>query len=326
MSFKTLLTTGSATALALAISFVTPVEDASAETAAEQQQERGDWRQSRGERRDARPNRGQQIEDRQARPERPQFRQQAPAPATPQAAPVRNRPVAEPPANIREAQRRAQNQNDRRDDWRTDRREDRRTDRREDGRTDRGTETRVDRRDDRRVEDRVERRVEQRVDRREDRREDWRTNRDSYRDGRRDERRTDRRDDRRDTRDANRNGYRDANRAQDNRRYDNQRRWDRREWRSNHRYNWYNHRHQNRNIFRLGRYYAPYRGYSYRRFSIGFTISSGFYGSRYWINDPWSYRLPDVYGPYRWVRYYDDVLLVNIYSGEVVDVIHNFFW
>ena len=51
-----------------------------------------------------------------------------------------------------------------------------------------------------------------------------------------------------------------------------------------------------------------------------------FFGSRYWINDPWRYRLPEVYGPYRWVRYYDDVLLVDIYSGEVVDVIYDFFW
>ena len=105
-----------------------------------------------------------------------------------------------------------------------------------------------------------------------------------------------------------------------------QRRWDRREWRSNHRYNWYNYRHQNRNTFRLGRYYAPYRSHSYSRISIGFHLGSGYYGNRYWINDPWTYRLPEVYGPYRWVRYYDDVLLVNVYSGEVVDVIHDFFW
>ena len=33
-----------------------------------------------------------------------------------------------------------------------------------------------------------------------------------------------------------------------------------------------------------------------------------------------------LYGPYRWVRYYDDVLLVDVYSGEVVDVIYDFFW
>ena len=59
---------------------------------------------------------------------------------------------------------------------------------------------------------------------------------------------------------------------------------------------------------------------------IGFTLGNLFYSDRYWLNDPWQYRLPEVYGPYRWVRYYDDVLLVNTYSGEVVDVIYDFFW
>ena len=72
--------------------------------------------------------------------------------------------------------------------------------------------------------------------------------------------------------------------------------------------------------------YVPYRNWSYRRISVGFTLGSLFYGSRYWINDPWRYRLPEVYGPYRWVRYYDDVLLVDMYSGQVVDVIYDFFW
>ena len=79
-------------------------------------------------------------------------------------------------------------------------------------------------------------------------------------------------------------------------------------------------------VFRLGSYYAPYRNYSYRRFGVGSILDSLFFGSRYWINDPWQYRLPEVYGPYRWVRYYDDVLLVDIYSGQVVDVIYDFFW
>ena len=59
---------------------------------------------------------------------------------------------------------------------------------------------------------------------------------------------------------------------------------------------------------------------------IGFFLDSLFFSSRYYINDPWAYRLPSVYGPYRWVRYYDDVVLVDIYTGEVVDVIHDFFW
>ncbi len=60
--------------------------------------------------------------------------------------------------------------------------------------------------------------------------------------------------------------------------------------------------------------------------NIGFFLDNVFFQPRYFINDPYAYRLPDVYGPYRWVRYYDDVLLVDVYSGEVVDVIHDFFW
>jgi hypothetical protein len=144
------------------------------------------------------------------------------------------------------------------------------------------------------------------------------------RDGRRD---NDRNwgDGRRDT-DRNwdgRNGsYRDGDR--DARR--DHRRWDNRGWRNDRRYDWNRYRSANRDVFRLGVYYSPYRNYHYRRLSIGFFLDSLFYSNRYWINDPWRYRLPEVYGPYRWVRYYDDALLVDVYSGEVVDVIHDFFW
>jgi hypothetical protein len=103
------------------------------------------------------------------------------------------------------------------------------------------------------------------------------------------------------------------------------RRWDR-NWRSSNRYDWQRYRYTNRNAYHIGRYYSPYRNYSYRRLGIGFSLNSLFYSDRYWINDPWQYRLPEAYGPYRWVRYYDDALLVDIYSGEVVDVIYDFFW
>jgi nickel/cobalt transporter regulator len=112
-----------------------------------------------------------------------------------------------------------------------------------------------------------------------------------------------------------RGDYRDGNRQ----------RWDR-TWRNNNRYDWQRYRNTNRTVFHLGTYYSPYRDYSYRRLGVGIVLDQLFYGSNYWINDPWQYRLPDVYGPYRWVRYYDDALLVDIYSGEVVDVIYDFFW
>lgn len=103
------------------------------------------------------------------------------------------------------------------------------------------------------------------------------------------------------------------------------RRWNH-EWRNNNRYDWQSYRTQNRNTYRIGRYSAPYRNYNYRRVGVGLTLGSLFYSNRYWVNDPWQYRLPEVYGPYRWVRYYDDVILVNTYTGEVVDVIYDFFW
>ena len=97
------------------------------------------------------------------------------------------------------------------------------------------------------------------------------------------------------------------------------------DWRRDHRYDWRNYRSSHRSLYRLGRYYDPF-GWNYRRFSIGFSLGSGYYGSNYWLDDPWMYRLPPAYGPYRWVRYYDDALLVNIYTGQVVDVLYSFFW
>jgi len=96
-------------------------------------------------------------------------------------------------------------------------------------------------------------------------------------------------------------------------------------WRNNSSYDWRRYRGYNSSIFRIGNYYDPY-GQGYRRFSIGFNLWPSYYQSNNWLNDPWMYRLPPAYGPYRWVRYYDDALLVNVYNGQVVDVVHNFFW
>jgi hypothetical protein len=118
-------------------------------------------------------------------------------------------------------------------------------------------------------------------------------------------------------------GTRDGDRRWDGNR-DGNRRWSG-DWRRDNRYDWRTYRNRYSSLYRLGRYYDPY-GYSYRRFSIGFSLWPSYYGSNNWLNDPWQYRLPPAYGPYRWVRYYDDALLVNIYTGQVVDVIYSFFW
>jgi hypothetical protein len=98
------------------------------------------------------------------------------------------------------------------------------------------------------------------------------------------------------------------------------------DWRRDRRYDWYSYRNYNRSLYNLGRYYAPYRGYDYQRFSIGFFLEPLFYSSNYWLGNPGYYRLPPAYPGTQWVRYYDDVLLVDVYSGEVIDVIYDFFW
>jgi hypothetical protein len=154
-------------------------------------------------------------------------------------------------------------------------------------------------------------------------------NRDWHRDGRVDNHDWNRNDDRNRDGDRwrndgwrnNRGGYTQNRdwRGNDYRRWDN-------DWRRDNRYNWSGWRNEHRDAFRGGYYYAPYRGYSYNRLSIGVFLGAPFYSDRYWIDDPWSYRLPPAYGPYRWVRYYDDVLLVDTFSGQVVDVIYDFFW
>lgn len=151
----------------------------------------------------------------------------------------------------------------------------------------------------------------------------WSTDRrDWNRDGR-----VDNRDDRRgDQRDA-RNGDRSWNGDRDRDRWTNRNdgRWDR-DWRNDRRYSWQDYRTRNRQIYRLPRYSPPRWGHSYRRWSPGFRWDSWYYSSSYWIADPWQYRLPPAYGDYRWVRYYDDAVLVDIRTGEIADIIYSFFF
>ena len=96
-------------------------------------------------------------------------------------------------------------------------------------------------------------------------------------------------------------------------------------WRRDNRYDWRNWRDRNRNRFRIGIYYDPF-GWGYQPYSIGWRLWPSYYGSSFWINDPWQYRLPYAPPGTQWVRYYNDALLVDMYSGEVVDVIRGFFW
>lgn len=130
------------------------------------------------------------------------------------------------------------------------------------------------------------------------RRGDWRDARDA---------RGDLRDARGDLRDARRD-YRDDVRDRD-------RQWGRNDWQS--------YRNQNRALYSRGNWRAPFR---YNNWRAGSRIAPVYYGQRYWINDPWRYRLPPARSNARWVRHYNDAILVDHRRGIVVDVIRNFYW
>jgi Ni/Co efflux regulator RcnB len=118
----------------------------------------------------------------------------------------------------------------------------------------------------------------------------------------------DRRDIQRERRDV-REARRDL--RQDRRDY----RWGRDDWRG--------YRQGNRALYSRGNWRAPF---AYQRFAPGARIAPGFYGQRYWVADPWRYRLPPAGRHQRWVRHYDDVVLIDHRRGRVVDVIRGFYW
>ena len=72
-------------------------------------------------------------------------------------------------------------------------------------------------------------------------------------------------------------------------------------------------------------YVAPYNGWRYRTITPGFRLQSSFFGSRYIISDYGRYQLRAPNRFQRWIRYGDDLVLVNVRNGRVVQVIRNRF-
>jgi Ni/Co efflux regulator RcnB len=103
---------------------------------------------------------------------------------------------------------------------------------------------------------------------------------------------------------------------------------DRREVREDRReYNedWREYRRKHQSVYRRGNYQAP-RGYRYTPVRVGFQLRPVYYGNRYWISDPQTYRLPRANVGARYIRYGNDVLLINTRTGRVLRVYNGFFW
>jgi len=75
-----------------------------------------------------------------------------------------------------------------------------------------------------------------------------------------------------------------------------------------------------------GSYVAPYRNWHYRRVGVGYRLRPVFYSPRYYINDYGYYHVHAPRPWERWIRYGDDLLLVDIRNGRVIDVIPYRYW
>jgi Ni/Co efflux regulator RcnB len=96
------------------------------------------------------------------------------------------------------------------------------------------------------------------------------------------------------------------------------------DWRNDRRYDWRDRRYRDRSRFHLSLYIDPF-GFGYQPYSIGYDLQPSYYQQNYWI-DPAMYGLPYPPPGAQWVRYWNDAVLVDIYSGQVIDSIQGFFW
>lgn len=92
----------------------------------------------------------------------------------------------------------------------------------------------------------------------------------------------------------------------------------REDWRDDHRgRDWHD-----RRAYRGPRFEAPF---GYTPYRLGGFAPRPQYGARYWINDPYRVGLPYAAPGLRWVRHYDDALLISMRTGQVRRVIRNVF-
>jgi len=69
--------------------------------------------------------------------------------------------------------------------------------------------------------------------------------------------------------------------------------------------------------------YPP--GWGYQRWVVGAFLPPVFLVSDYWYADWDLIGLPPPPPDYRWVRYGSDLLLVDLTTGEVIDVVYDVF-
>jgi Ni/Co efflux regulator RcnB len=98
----------------------------------------------------------------------------------------------------------------------------------------------------------------------------------------------------------------------------------------NHRPRVINRRFYHHNFVAVHRFHwRPYvrpHGWYYRRWVFGERLPGIFWARDYWITSYWLFGLP--IPPYgcEWVRYGDDALLIDVETGEILQVIYGIFY
>ena len=83
-------------------------------------------------------------------------------------------------------------------------------------------------------------------------------------------------------------------------------------------------RNSHRQVYQRGAYGAP-GGYRYRPVTTGYRFAPAQYSSRYWVSNYNAYRLPNPGYGHRWVRYGNDMVLVDTRSGVALRILSAFF-
>ena len=76
--------------------------------------------------------------------------------------------------------------------------------------------------------------------------------------------------------------------------------------------------------YQAGAYRQP-QGYTYRQWGYGQRLPTAYYASSYWINNYLAYALMAPPSGLVWVRVGPDALLINRYTGEVIQVQYGLF-
>jgi Ni/Co efflux regulator RcnB len=86
----------------------------------------------------------------------------------------------------------------------------------------------------------------------------------------------------------------------------------------------YQHNFQAARSFRIGPYHRPH-GWVAHRWAHGEILPRAYWGPQYLIGDYWLFALEVPPVGYEWVRDDDDALLVNIQTGEILQVEYGVF-